>query len=121
MLQDVAPRGLHDYRDEMPPPARRSGLSSVVAPVEGSEGGDRSSERYGYSDDRSEGGRSEGSRKRPAPGGALLEENADAKRRNKRLFGAILGTLQRFRYAWAGNPAPAGLQQCGFHPTALFP
>lgn len=65
--------------------------------MEGSEGGDRSSERYGYSEERSEGGRSEGSRKRPAPGGGLLEENTDAKRRNKRLFGAILGTLQRFR------------------------
>lgn len=95
------PRGQHDYRDEGPPPARRPGLSSVVAPVEGSEGGDRSSERYSYGDERSEGGRSEGSRKRPAPGGALLEENVDVKRRNKRLFGAILGTLQRFR--WAGS------------------
>lgn len=95
------PRGQHDYRDEGPPPARRPGLSSVVAPVEGSEGGDRSSERYSYGDERSEGGRSEGSRKRPAPGGALLEENVDVKRRNKRLFGAILGTLQRFR--WVGR------------------
>lgn len=69
--------------------------------MEGSEGGDRSSERYSYGDERSEGGRSEGSRKRPAPGGALLEENVDVKRRNKRLFGAILGTLQRFR--WVGR------------------
>jgi hypothetical protein len=43
-------------------------------------------------------------RKRPAEG-ALLEESADVKRRNKRLFGAILGTLQRFRWAssWGGR------------------
>lgn len=57
-------------------PTRHS-LSSVVAPVEQSERQDR---------------------KRPAEG-ALLEERADVKRRNKRLFGAILGTLQRFRCA----------------------
>lgn len=88
------PPGEHDYRgpSEEPyggrdepynprggPPGRRPGLQSVVAPA----------------DERGSG--SEGGRKRPAQG-TLLEDNADVKRRNKRLFGAILGTLQRFRY-----------------------
>lgn len=39
-----------------------------------------------------------GRRKRSADdGGELFEEKKDVKRRNQRLFGSILGTLQRFR------------------------
>jgi hypothetical protein len=60
----------------MPAP-RRPHLQSVVAAPAAAEGEPRAGS------------------KRPA--GELLEEKADVKRRNQRLFGSILGTLQRFR------------------------
>lgn len=59
---------------------RRPMLQSVVAPVEG---------------DPHDGYEQSGRRKRAA-GGELHDEKPDVKRRNQRLFGAILGTLQRF-------------------------
>lgn len=66
----------NEYLAQPEEPARRPHVQSVVAAV----------------DDH--GGRAAGKR---AAGGDLPEEQSDAKRRNKRLFGAILGTLQRFR------------------------
>ncbi|EFN52233.1 hypothetical protein CHLNCDRAFT_54556 [Chlorella variabilis] len=72
-VQDVRPGPGDGPWPPLEEQSRRPNLSSVVAaPV--NDGPDR---------------------KRPAEG-SLLEENVDVKRRNKRLFGAILGTLQRF-------------------------
>lgn len=59
---------------------RRPALQSVVAPME----------------DQPNGGYDQGGRRKRAAGGELLDEKPDVKRRNQRLFGAILGTLQRF-------------------------
>ncbi|KAL4423850.1 hypothetical protein ABPG75_001151 [Micractinium tetrahymenae] len=59
---------------------RRPVLQSVVAPVEGDPNGSYE----------------QGGRRKRAAGGELLDEKPDVKRRNQRLFGAILGTLQRF-------------------------
>lgn len=48
-------------------------------------------------EDQPNGGYDQGGRRKRAAGGELLDEKPDVKRRNQRLFGAILGTLQRFR------------------------
>ncbi|KAL4446225.1 hypothetical protein ABPG77_003032 [Micractinium sp. CCAP 211/92] len=59
---------------------RRPVLQSVVAPVEGEPNGSYD----------------QGGRRKRSAGGELLDDKPDVKRRNQRLFGAILGTLQRF-------------------------
>lgn len=75
----LLPPVLQPYGDDRV--VRRPMLQSVVAPVEG---------------DPHDGYEQSGRRKRAA-GGELHDEKPDVKRRNQRLFGAILGTLQRFR------------------------